>query len=545
MEHYNVVGQNNRNLLVQSKRLAPFHEDITRRQVFEPSSVRPGETARIKVDFKHAMDRELILNDIRLRFSLDLSARTNVGEVYCVRGTDLIRELVVKINEDVVFKVDKSMELTHLWLMNNHKMGAEVMPVKRSFLMNHGVIPPGLSPPFFYDSATQGYGHAAGTPPTRAHNTWTRALQTQRGLERHDGLPRLIYSDLTPGVDAGTTFTTTNVYRHFFDISLHQLVGPIFHRLHLRRIEFIQMEIMFEPFVSQAQTQNFLLFRNNPVASGAAHPYSAARFTDLEIRQYRTTVLDGIHGFSLPDNRMLSWLMHRFTRRDYTFNFDTMKSIDIQLQDWEVRTNIVRLYWMFAPLNNQPSGNGFAPYAAPTEPYDFLSGVEILWKNDKVLDLDTIHQVYRHYTMAENKRYGLEAPHIHFERLLEAPPGNTRDDLLVRYQWNEQTRSLTDQGRLHYEMPVYFVDLHMNIMHGVPGAELIGGIVNDTADYVIRLKRVMNDDSERTNANLSFAHSGTRTLYVWLEYQTLVNLAGGSNQFNRGSQVVTKQLNLL
>ena len=73
MDHYNVVGQNNRNMLVQSKPLAPFHEDITKRQVFDPSSVRPGETTKIKIDFKYAMDRELIMNDMRLIFALDLS----------------------------------------------------------------------------------------------------------------------------------------------------------------------------------------------------------------------------------------------------------------------------------------------------------------------------------------------------------------------------------------------------------------------------------------------------------------------------------------
>ena len=74
-------------------------------------------------------------------------------------------------------------------------------------------------------------------------------------------------------------------------------------------------------------------------------------------------------------------------------------------------------------------------------------------------------------------------------------------------------------------MPIYFVDFSMNIHHGVPGAEIVGGIVNDTSDYVIRIKRVMNDDSDKTNANLPFSHTGTRTLYVWIEYETLVILA--------------------
>lgn len=545
MEHYNIVGQNNRNLLVQSKRLAPFHEDITKRQVFEPSSVRPGETARIKIDFKHATDREIILNDIRLRFALDMSARANVGDVYAIRGTDLIREFVVKINEDIVFKVDKPTELTHLWLMNNHKLGGEKGDHARSMLMNHGVIPSGVAPPFFYDAGSSSYYHIKqGTTYTNDYTKWTRSFQTQRGLERHDGLPRLVYSDTDAAT--GTGYDAADIYKFFFDMSLNQLCGPIFHRLHVRRIEFIQIEIMFEPWVSQQQTQKFLLFKRNPVSEGSVHPYSVARFTDLEVRQYRTTLLDGVQGFTLPNNRMLSWLMHRYSRREYQFNFSTQKSMDIQLNDWEVRTNIVRVWWMLAPLNNAPTGNGFEPYAPPFEGYEWLSGVEILWKNDKVLDLDTVYQVYRHYLLADNKRYGLEDPHSQFKRLTNPNAALRMIDSEVNfYNWNETDRNTAETGSYHYEVPIYFVDLNMNIQHGVAGTETIGGIVNDTSDYVIRLKRVMNDDSQKTNANLNFIHSGSRTIYVWLEYQTLVNLAAGSNQFNRGSQVVTKQLNLL
>ena len=198
------------------------------------------------------------------------------------------------------------------------------------------------------------------------------------------------------------TYDMSKIYKFYFDISLNQLCGPIFHRFHVRKLEYLQIEIMFEPWVSQQQTQKFLLFHNNPLKKDGTtpvddvHPYSVARYVDMEIRQYRTTLLDGIQGFTLPPARMLNWLMHRFSRREFTFNFDTMKSIDIQLHEWEVRTNITRIWWMLAPLNNAPTGNGYEPYAAPTEGTDWLSGVEILWKNDKVLDLDTLHQVHRH-----------------------------------------------------------------------------------------------------------------------------------------------------
>ena len=77
----------------------------------------------------------------------------------------------------------------------------------------------------------------------------------------------------------------------------------------------------------------------------------------------------------------------------------------------------------------------------------------------------------------------------------------------------------------------------MNIQHGVPNAEIIGGIVNDTNDYVIRLKKL----SDRPAFDKTYG--AQRTLWVFLEYQTLVNLSAGSNHFNRGSQIITKQLN--
>jgi hypothetical protein len=361
---------------------------------------------------------------------------------------------------------------------------------------------------------------------------------TQPGLEVHDGLPRLFYSDIP-----------TNRYKFLFDISMNQLLGPILPRFHVRRVEYIQIEIMFEPWVSSLQTQNFLLFASDPVSGSPAkdHPYSKATFDNLEIVQYRTTLLDSTSGFTLPDSKMLSWLMHRYSRREYNVDFSKPDTkVDIQLHDWEIRTNITRLYWMLAPKNPRPTGNGFGPYAAPCEPYEQLTGVEILWKNDKVLDLNTFHQVYRHYTLSENKRHSLNDPYIDFHRLLPSQAvGTTIKKEKVYYTWEEEARNPNDLWTERYEMPIYHVDLNMNILSGVSGAEIIGGIVNDTSDYVIRLKRVMRDDKETTAAPFTHATEESRTLYVWIEYQTLVNLAAGSNQFNRGSQVVTKQLNVI
>lgn len=536
-DHYSVIGQNNRNALVQSKVLAPFHEDITRRQTFEPANgVAPGSYTKIKLDMKHSTDRELILNDIRLRFQLNFQAATGstaktVGNVFAVRGTDLIRELVIKINEDIVFKVDRAGELTMLWLMNNHRLGGEDEAVRNAFLMNYGVIPAGASPPF-YVHTDKHYYHKS-PAGTAADRDLVLADWTQIGLERHDGLPRLIYSDQD---------SATAPYKFTFDMSLNQLCGPIFHRLHLRRVEFIQIELMFEPWVNREQTQNFLLFATNPAAT---HPYSKAVYDNVEIRQYRTTLLNGIKGFTLPDTTMLSWLMHRYSKREITWNMTTKDTLDIQLHDWEIRSNIVRLWWMFAPKNNvttPATDNGFAPFAAPCEGYDHF-GIEILWKNDKVLDLDTLYQVYRHYVLSENKRYHLADPYVRFERLLKQDPTARKQDGDKNfYKWNESARSLDELGLENYEVPIYHVDFSMNIQHGVPGTELVGGIVNDTSDYVIRLKKLKRDESQ--SDFIAFQHSGEQTLWVWIEYQTLVNLAGNSSQFARGSQIVTKQLNV-
>lgn len=547
--HYQIVGQNNRHVLVQSKRLAPFHEDLTKEQPFEPSSVQPGERTRIKLDLKHATDRELILNDIRLRFRLSFTNRPNVGKVFCVRATDLIRELTVKINEDIVFKADKYQELTHLWLMNNHRLGGETDETRQSSLLNHGVIPFGDAPPLYYNTADNSWyfakdGSTFSNPTTGPWANSTGRLR-RSGLERHDGRPRLVYDD-----DA------VHRYQFPFDVSLNQLVGSIFTRFHLRRVEYVQIEIVFEPWLSPLATQDFLLFQRNPTANNAAHPYSVARYTDLEIVQYRTTLLDGVHGFTLPPSRMLSWLMHRFSRREFEFDFDTKTSLDVQLHDWEIRTNIVRVWWMLKPqnaLSNPSNENGFNPYAAPCEGYDDLYAVELLWKNDKVLDLKTRHDVVRHYTLAENKRHGLNNPHLRFERLTRGNDmiGEEVDNHIVNYRWGVDPAAVTDTwtsstglvGKLHYEVPIYFVDLAMNIHHGVHGAEVVGGIVNDTSDYVVRIKQAV-DDPDASPTVGRFQHTGKRTLYVWLEYQTLVNLAAGSTQFNRGSQTITKQLNV-
>lgn len=547
-DFYQVVGMNNRNTLVQSRRLAPYHEDLTKIQSFEPSSVNPGQYTKIKLDLKHAMDREYILNDIRLRFTVDFSARANVGKVFAVRGTDLIRELVVKVNEDVVFKVDKKLELSMLWEMNNHKTVGTPDGVHDAFLMNHGVIPKGRSPPSMYLKASENKWYfydmtnylilnpAILESSTTAQNLVADAAKittnwlTQPTLERYDGRPRLIWDD-----------AAASPYSFTFDISLNQLCGAIFNRLHLRRIEFLQFELMFEPWVNAVENQNHLLFKNDPTLAGTVvHPYSVARFKDVEIRQFRSVVLDGVNGFTLPDNRMLSWLMHRYSRREFTFNFTTDTQLDIQLHDWEIRTNIVRVWWMIAPLAGSSTSNVFRPMGEPCEPYDALSGVEVLWKNDKVLDLATTFDVYRHYILSDNKRYGYDDPFARFARL--EPPltgGEMIDGKVKNYRWNYDhgpKYAWNDQvGNLWYEFPIYHVDLNMNVQAGAAGSEVIGGIVNDTSDYIIRLKKLSDQP---------FLHTGSRTIWVWIEYLTLVNLAANSNQFQRGSQVITKQLNL-
>jgi hypothetical protein len=477
------------------------------------------------------MDRELILNDLRLKFDMTFPAAT--GKVFAVRGTDLIRELIVKINEDVVFKCDKKGELSFLWEMNNHRNSGDIQSVDHSVLLNHGNIPSGDVKKFDYNNSTNVWTYGTNGNLDGGTVPLTSSRMSAPGQERHDGYPRLIYDD-----------TASQQYAYNFDISLNQLVGPIFHRLHMRRVEYVQIEIMFEPFISKAMTQNFLLFAADP---GAPHPYSLARFQNLEIQQYRTTLLDGIVGFTLPDNKMLSWLMHRYSRREYSFDFtNPNNTLDIQLHDWEIRTNIVRVWWMLAPLPTDEAENLFRPLGEPCEPYEFLSGVEILWKNDKVLDLASTYDVYRHYILSDNKRYNTDNPFMKYARLVEprkaweARSVGMNDGEIDEYRWDNFDKDAIAYP-LRYEFPIYHVDLNMNVQQGVPGAEIIGGIVNDTSDYVIRLKKLSDRPYFRHSS--IYASTNIRTIYVWIEYQTLVNLAANSNQFNRGSQVITKQLN--
>lgn len=540
---YQMVGCNNRSHLVQSKRLLPFHEDITKENHFEPSDVSPGQWTRIKLDMKHAADRELVLNDIRLQFRLDF-ARTDVGKVFAVRGTDLIRQMVVKINEDEVFKVEKRGELTQLWLMGNHKADGDSAASRQAYLLNEGNLPHGEAPPLYYNASdkrwyTKRTATTAGTPPVTTYTysdeaAWTQELMTRPGQQRQDGRPRLIYDD-----------STNPKYAMEFNISLNNICGPIFSKLHVRRVEYINIELQFEPWNSRLDCQEFLLFQTDPTAGDTKpHPYSGATFRDVRIRQYRTTLLDGVGGFTLPDSRMLSWMIRRYSMREYDFDFTNSDSISIKLNDWEIRTNITRMYWCLKTTTSldRTTANAFVPQFAPGK-FHSLFGVEIIWKNDKVLDLDTTFQVYRHYVLAENKRYGLLNPFIRFYRL-ESPyaNGGVADGNLVNYQWDNIDTSVLPLGcsaanntRPLYEAGLYMIDFHMNVLPGVPGADIIDGIVNDTSDYVIKIKNV----SDRTLASL-----GQQTLQVFLEYDTLVNLASNSNQFNRASQTVTKQLNM-
>ncbi len=543
---YQVVGQNNRNVLVQSKRLAPYHEDKTRINVFEPSSVKPGDRTSIKLDMKHAMDREVILNDIRLQFQLDFSARAAVGEVHAIRGTDLIRELTVKINEDVVFTCNRRFDLSLLWEMNNHKMDGSPDNTHNAYLLNAGNIPAGRANYLTYKSADNNW---YSTVMAGVETTHTRSeVTTIPGDERHDGLPRLIYSD-----------TDSPTYMFQFNLSLNQLIGPILTRLHLRRVEFIQIDVVFEPFLSTVDTQKLLLFEMDPTASGAVHPYSVAKYTNIQVQQYRSTLLDGVSGFTLPDNRMLSWLMHRYTRREYTFDF-TKGYIDIPLNDFEIRTNIVRILWMWEPFttNSTAGENAFQGFGfgSSYQNQDTYYGCELKWKNDSVLDLDKTFDVYRHYIQSDNKRYGFNDPYVRYNRLrlksassedvmssTNSQNASEYDGAIRNYRgYNPLTTIGTsfDSNKLpvgcfRYEFPIYHLDLNMNVQQSAPGAEIIGGIVNDTSDYVLRIKKVSDQDA--------YQKTGTRTLWVMLEYQTLVNLAANSNQFRRDSQIITKQLN--
>lgn len=545
-EIYRTVGINNRSAIVQSSRLLPFHEDITKVNPFDSPSVQPGQWTRIKLDMKYQTDRELVLNDIRLQFNLDFSAApafrssTATGMVFATRGTDLIRQFIVKINEDIIYKTDKSGELTQLWLMQNHKSDGDSYGSRCGYMLNYGNIPQGDAPPLYYNSTNQNWYTGSVTAGTGTDDTtnWSRAKMTVPGQERHDGRPRLIFDD-----------SASPNYSYMFDISLNQICGPIFSRFHLRRVEYIQIEIQFEPWTSRIDTQKFLLFKTNPTAGALAHPYQYAYYNNVQIRQYRTTLLDGTSGFSLPDSRMLSWMIKRYSMRPYTFDFTNSTSIDIQLKDWEIRTNITRMYWCLAPTNttlNRSTDNCYLPYFPPGQ-FENLFGVELWWKNDKVLDLDTTFQVYRHYVLAENKRYGLRNPFIRFYRLEQPYTNSTNpgvaDDVTVQYKWDNINKttmtlgsSVSSQFPPLYEAGLYMIDFHMNIQAGVPGADIVDGIVNDTSDYIVRLK-LPSDVA-------GFRNTGVQTLWVFLEYETLVNLAGNSSQFNRASQIVTKQLNL-
>ena len=496
------IGLNNAYKVGRYSKPRPFHEDVNNKdQPFEPSAVRPGQTTRIRVDFKHGAGREVVLNDIMLCFKV--KCPTAAGRALVCRGTDLIRELVIKFNNDEVFKVDKQSELSLMWELNTvGKLNLE--DARDSTIYVKGNVPKGKG--MRLDQMEH-----LGDNATAAANTVVQAATLPLD-EQLDGLPRLIWSD-TPS------------YQYEFAIPLSQLTDGMFHRFHMRRIEYLNIEIMFEPSIDLANSQKFIYFKEQTATD---NHWGDTIIEDLKITQYRSTYIGCMPPIVQP-HLALTWMNHFYSKREYQVDLTTETSWDIRLNDWEVRKNISRIYWMLAPRTNA-SGlfTNFTPWhAGPSEP---IAGCVLKWKNDEVIELNTTYDVYRHYIHSWNKRTHSGDPHKSFPRIL---PRNHTD------LWYTRTTASPSPTTSHptadlYDTRIYWVDLNMNTRSDPPGHKIVEGITNDTSDYVLTIKKL--DDQE-------FTLPDQRTLWVWLEYPKGVQLAGGSDFARKESQTVTTYFN--
>ena len=89
MSGLQVVGTNNAYQTVRYNKSRPLHESHGRdnQTLAEPSILRPGQRTKVKLDLLHSGGREVVLNDLRLRWKLKCPEAAKVA--WLTRGTDL------------------------------------------------------------------------------------------------------------------------------------------------------------------------------------------------------------------------------------------------------------------------------------------------------------------------------------------------------------------------------------------------------------------------------------------------------------------------
>ena len=86
-----MVGTNNAYQTARYNKSRPLHESHGRdnETLAEPSIIRPGQRTKVKLDLLHSGGREVIINDLRLRWKLKCPEAAEAARL--TRGTDLIR----------------------------------------------------------------------------------------------------------------------------------------------------------------------------------------------------------------------------------------------------------------------------------------------------------------------------------------------------------------------------------------------------------------------------------------------------------------------
>ena len=506
MSGLQVVGTNNAYQTVRYNKSRPLHESHGRdnETLAEPSILRPGQRTKVKLDLLHSGGREVVINDLRLRWKLKCPEAAQVA--WLTRGTDLIRYLCIKMNNQVVYETDVKGMCSLLWESNvTERLNLEDQ--ERSGPYFDGNIPDGLG----------------------VRNTFDASLLSAQDVVDNHTRPfeNALDYQMRP------VWCANPGYAFDFSLNLSQIVDGLFTRFHSRRIETIEIGVEFNGFVSNTDSQSFIYFKGGN-ESGF---WGDTEIHDVRVQLWKSTFLSGgvpppVINQSIP----LLWTWFGYSRREYPVDLTNESQWRISLSDWEVRSNISRVCWMLAPADIDGAYTADTAYcpmlAGPHDPS--MAGAVLKWRNDEVLELLDSKDVNRHYSCWYGKRSGAFDPRKIFPKLMHGGSklmyDTVRDD--VRAQNGDPlSYSNTHPQANRFDMPWHFIEFNSNTKAESNKSRLIEGISNHTSDYQLIIKRL---------SDVPIKEGGERTLWVWLEYCHGAELNGGSDFTNKASQVITK-----
>ena len=390
MSGLQVVGTNNAYQTVRYNKSRPLHEVHGRdnETLAEPSVLRPGQRTKVELDLLHSGGREVIINDLRLKWKL--KCPDHAEHAWLTRGTDLIRYLSIKLNNQTVFETDVKGMCSLLWEANvTERLNLE--DHERSGPYYEGVIPDGLGVRNTFDASILAAQNVA--------DIHTRPFESKLDYQL-----RPVWS-ANPG------------YAYDFSLNLSQVCDGLFTRFHSRRVETVEMSVEFNGFVSYSDTQSFIYFKGG----NESGYWADTEIQDVRVQLWKSTFLSGgvpppVVAQSVP----LLWTWFGYSRREYPVNLTNDTQWQISLSDWEVRQNISRVCWMLAHADvdvNYTSDTAYCPMlAGPHDPS--MAAAVLKWRNDEVLELLNSKDVHRHYSCWYGKRSGSFDPRKIFPKVM-------------------------------------------------------------------------------------------------------------------------------